>query len=96
MKRELCNSVTSFIFDEAGTNTVFGLGVLTSAMMLLGVSLDQANGWRSKTGMQIAGDAAAMAGAAQLPDEAAAIEMAVRVANMNLSLIHISEPTRPY
>ena len=76
--------VKRFHTDEEGSATVLGLFFFLSAAIIMGMALDQANGWRARTQMQIATDAAALAGAANLDDTVKARALAVQVANMNL------------
>ncbi|MFU8823913.1 pilus assembly protein TadG-related protein [Yoonia sp.] len=70
--------------DQDGSATVLGLFFFLMSAVVLGLALDNANGWRIKTQMQVATDAAALAGAANLNDRAKARELALQVANMNL------------
>jgi hypothetical protein len=78
------NSKSNFIADEEGSATILGLFFFLSSAVILGLALDQANGFRVQTQMQIATDAGALAGAAHLNDEEHARSLAVEVANMNL------------
>ncbi|MFQ1701244.1 Tad domain-containing protein [Loktanella agnita] len=85
MAKSLRNKIHSFKTDEDGGATIAGLFFTLFALCIMGLALDQANGWRIRTKMQIATDAASLAGAANLHDETIARQIAMTVANMNLS-----------
>ena len=72
---------------ERGSGTVSGLMWTLAALMIIGLSLDGANGRRIKVELQVATDAAALAGVLQLPDTAAAVAEAQKVAAMNLGSV---------
>lgn len=83
--------VERFRGDENGSATVLGLFFFIATAVILGLALDQANGWRVRTRMQIATDAAALAGAANLDDLANARAIALEVANRNLPDLYAIE-----
>ena len=88
---DMTTRVQRFRGDETGSATVLGLFFFIATAVILGLALDQANGWRVRTQMQIATDAAALAGAANLDDLANARTIALEVANRNLPTLYAIE-----
>ncbi len=85
MNHKLKNSTRLFLSNEDGTATVAGLSFLITGLMITGLALDQASGWKTHTQMQIAADAAALAGSANLDDPDYAQEIALETAQRNLT-----------
>ena len=82
-------SLPTFIKEEDGVATVHGIYWLVAMLLLSGVALDGANGWRIKAQVRAATDAASLAAARHLDDVDAARTAAVDVAAMNLpSALH--------
>ena len=73
-----------FLSDQDGSATVTGIYFFLTAAIITGLAVDQANGWRIKTQLQAATDAAALAGAANLSTPELARTLAHNVAKMNL------------
>ena len=65
--------------------THLALVLLILIMLFSGLSLDTSNAWRTRLTLQAAADAAAHAGAMELPDENVALESALELAADNLS-----------
>lgn len=74
----------AFRRSEDGAVTIFGLYTFLISMMVLGLALDRANGWRVRTQLQNASDAAALAAAANLNDIDFARQVAMETARRNL------------
>ncbi len=74
----------SFRSDVRGSATIFGLYMFLVAVFVLGIALDRANGWRVRQQLQVASDAAALAGAANLNDLTYAKAIAVETGRRNL------------
>ncbi len=74
-----------FLRDEQGMVTHLALVLMVLIMLFSGLSLDTSNAWRTRLMLQTAADAAAHAGAMELPDETAALESALELAVDNLS-----------
>ena len=84
MTAENTSRLGQFFRDTDGSATAGGIVFLLTSAVVLGLALDQANGWRVRTQMQVAADAAALAGSALLDDPAMAKATALVVANKNL------------
>ena len=89
VKQKLLDTVrpftgSSFRKDESGAATVFGLYMVMVGMVVLGIALDRTNGWRVRTQLQVASDAAALAAAANLDDLDVATHIAMETARRNL------------
>ncbi|NOX41128.1 MAG: hypothetical protein GXP05_11620 [Alphaproteobacteria bacterium] len=78
-------AVGGFIGDERGFVTHFALTVLILILLFSGLSLDSANSWRVRDMLQTAADAAARAGAMDLPNEATAMDSVLELAGDNLT-----------
>lgn len=70
--------------DAGGGAAIWSVLWLIVFLMLGGVAVDVTNAHRARAQLQAAADAAALAAAAQLPDEAAGRETALTLAQMNL------------
>lgn len=75
---------TKIARNEEGSVTVQGLLWFVAAMMLSGIVIDGANGWRTRTQLSVAADAAALAAAQHLDDVELARTAALTVARANL------------
>ena len=68
---------------EDGVSTVVVVLALTALLATGSLAVDVGNIWVVRTRLQHAADAAALAGAAVLPDEAAVVSGAVKYAELN-------------
>lgn len=84
MSHNVHSKIEQFRNDEDGSATVMGLSFFLTAAIIMGLSLDQANAWRNQTQIQIAADAAALAGSANLSDATQARTIALQTARLNL------------
>jgi len=71
--------------DERGFVTHFALTVFMLILLFSGLSLDSSNSWRVRDMLQTAADAAARAGAMDLPNEAKAMDSVLELAGDNLT-----------
>ncbi|MGJ8610134.1 MAG: pilus assembly protein TadG-related protein [Octadecabacter sp.] len=71
--------------DDEGAVTILGLFFFMASLMIVGLALDGANGWRARAQLQVATDASALAAAANLDNIEYARSLALDVANRNLS-----------
>jgi len=77
----------TFVTDEGGMVTHLALVVLMIVLLFSGIAVDSTNAWRVKYILQTAADAAAHAAIMKLPDENAALDAALELANDNLAPI---------
>lgn len=84
MQAEPKTKASKFLRQDAGTASIWGLGLTVATMLVGGLALDGSNAWRVQRKMQAASDAAALAAAQKLPDIDAARAMALEVAQKNL------------
>lgn len=70
--------------DSRGGATIWSICWMLAFLVLGGVAIDAANAWRVRAQLLATVDAAALAGAMQLPDEEAAVERAVALAEVNM------------
>ncbi len=82
---EVSGFFKGFIGDERGFVTHFALTTLILILLFSGLSLDSANSWRVRDMLQTAADAAARAGAMDLPNESKAMDSALELAGDNLT-----------
>ena len=75
---------TSFWQDDRGAGTLFGLLWFVLLVGITGMAVDITDGLRNRTMLQATADAAALAGAIDLPDQAAAVATAVSYAADNM------------
>ena len=80
----LCGDCRKFLNDEHGGGTVMGLLWFMLLVGITGMAVDTTNGFRSRTMLQATADAAALAAAIDLPDQAAAVATAVSYAVENM------------
>ncbi|MGB3406930.1 MAG: pilus assembly protein TadG-related protein [Jannaschia sp.] len=78
------SQLKTFLRNEDGVATVHGIYWLIAMLMVGGVALDAANGYRVKAQMRVATEAASLAAARHLDDLDLAREAAVTIAAMNL------------
>ena len=75
---------TSFWQDDRGAGTLFGLLWFVLLVGITGMAVDITDGLRNRTMLQATADAAALAGAIDLPDQAAVVATAVAYAAENM------------
>ncbi len=75
---------TSFWQDDRGAGTLFGLLWFILLVGITGMAVDVTDGLRNRTMLQATADAAALAGAIDLPDGSAAVATAVSYAADNM------------
>lgn len=73
-----------FLADQRGTGTTFLLAMLPATFALAGLAIDGASVYREHDRLQATADAAALAGAADLPDQGKAIAAAKSYAEKNM------------
>ena len=76
--------IHQFADNEAGAGTVMGLLWFALLVGITGMAVDITDGFRNRTMLQATADAAALAGAIDLPDESAAVATAVTYAVDNM------------
>ena len=76
--------IHEFANNEAGAGTVMGLLWFILLVGITGMAVDITDGLRNRTMLQATADAAALAGAIDLPDQAAAVATAVSYAADNM------------
>lgn len=74
-----------FLRDDRGGYTVWSLIWFMLYLAIGGLAVDVSNAYRLKTGLQATADAAALAGVMALPDEGAAVDQALWLANVNMA-----------
>jgi len=74
-----------FLDDEQGAGTIMGLLWFMLLVGITGMAVDVTDGFRSKTMLQATADAAALAGAIDLPDEATVVATAVAYSDTNMA-----------
>ncbi len=72
--------MSMFLADQRGGGTIMGLLWFMLLVGITGMAVDTTNGFRSRTMLQATADAAALAAAIELPDQAAAVATAVAYA----------------
>ena len=60
--------ISGFADDESGNATLWSLTWLLGFALMAGLAIDSTNGWRNKTMLQSTADAAALAGAMDIPN----------------------------
>ncbi len=78
-----------FLNDELGGGTIMGLLWFILLVGITGLAVDTINGFRNRTMLQAAADAAALGGAIDLPAAASAVTSAVAYSTDNM-------PAAPY
>lgn len=73
-----------FVGQTDGAGTATSLFAIVGTLMIGGLAVDQANGWRVNTQLQVAADASALVAAAHISDPDRARQMAVDLAAINL------------
>ncbi len=76
--------MSRFLADQRGAGTIMGLLWFMLLVGITGMAVDGTNGFRSRTMLQATADAAALAAAIELPDQAAAVATAVAYAAENM------------
>ncbi len=76
--------MSRFLADQRGGGTIMGLMWFMLLVGITGMAVDTTNGFRSRTMLQATADAAALAAAIDLPDQAAAVATAVSYAAENM------------
>jgi len=76
--------MSRFLADQRGAGTIMGLLWFMLLVGITGMAVDTTNGFRSRTMLQATADAAALAAAIELPDQAAAVATAVAYAAENM------------
>ena len=79
-----CVPVTRFLADQRGAGTIMGLLWFMLLVGITGMAVDTTDGFRNRTMLQATADAAALAGAIDLPDQAAVVATAVTYAAENM------------
>ncbi len=87
----LCGMCRKFLNDELGGGTIFGLLWFMLLVGITGMAVDSTNGFRNRTMLQATADAAALAGAISLTNEAAAVATAVSYSVDNMSGAHYGD-----
>ena len=80
----MCAPVTRFLADQRGAGTIMGLLWFMLLVGITGMAVDVTDGFRNRTMLQATADAAALAGAIDLPDQAAVVATAVTYAAENM------------
>jgi len=80
----ICAPVTRFLADQRGAGTIMGLLWFMLLVGITGMAVDTTDGFRNRTMLQATADAAALAGAIDLPDQAAVVATAVTYAAENM------------
>ncbi len=75
---------SQFWRDEQGAGTVFGLLWFALLVGICGLAVDATNGFRSRTMLQATADAAALAGAIDLPNNSEVVDTAVAYSVENM------------
>ena len=78
--------MSRFFTDQRGGGTIMGLIWFMLLVGITGMAVDSTNGFRSRTMLQATADATALAGAIDLPDEAAAVATAVAYSVENMGI----------
>ena len=76
--------INQFANNEAGAGTIMGLLWFALLVGITGMAVDVTDGFRNRTMLQATADSAALAGAIDLPDQAAAVATAVAYATENM------------
>ena len=76
--------INQFANNEAGAGTIMGLLWFALLVGITGMAVDVTDGFRNRTMLQATADSAALAGAIDLPDNAAAVATAVTYAVDNM------------
>ena len=84
-----------FRTDETGAGTILGLLWFMLLVGITGMAVDVTNGFRSRTMLQATADAAALAGAIDLPDQAAAVATAISYADENMPSVAYGDVLDP-
>jgi len=84
-----------FLDDQRGMVTYLALVVVLLVILFSGMSLDTANARHTRQVLQTAADAAASAAVMDLPDQKAALETALKLANANLTGASIDSAVTP-
>ncbi len=79
-----CAPMSWFLADQRGAGTIMGLMWFMLLVGITGMAVDTTNGFRSRTMLQATADAAALAAAIDLPDEAVAVATAVAYSADNM------------
>lgn len=74
----------SFVADESGGGTIFGLFWFALLVGICGLAVDITNGFRSRTMLQATADATALAAAIDLPTKSTVVSSAVTYASDNM------------
>jgi len=74
----------SFVQDEFGGGTIWGLVWFILFVGICGLAVDITDGYRTRTMLQSTADATALAGAIELPNEGAAVATAVNYSTDNM------------
>ena len=80
----LCAPMSRFLADQRGGGTIMGLLWFMLLVGITGMAVDTTNGFRNRTMLQATADAAALAAAIDLPDQAAVVTTAVTYAAENM------------
>ncbi|MCH8168812.1 MAG: hypothetical protein IIC03_12920 [Proteobacteria bacterium] len=76
--------MTRFLADQRGAGTIMGLLWFMLLVGITGMAVDVTDGFRNRTMLQATADAAALAAAIDLPDQAAVVTTAVTYAAENM------------
>ena len=76
--------MSRFLADQRGGGTILGLLWFMLLVGITGMAVDVTDGFRNRTMLQATADSAALAGAIDLPDQAAAVATAVAYATENM------------
>jgi len=79
------NFFRNFSKDESGSGHYMGVGAIALGGIIYGVALDTVNAVNRAEELQVAADAAALAAAANIDDQSAAVSAALQTVNLNLS-----------
>ncbi len=91
----LCAPMSRFFADQRGAGTIMGLLWFMLLVGITGMAVDVTNGFRSRTMLQATADAAALAGAIDLPDQAAAVATAVAYSDGNMPTAMYGDVLQP-
>ena len=81
-----------FVQDEFGGSSNLGLFVTLFCLLMSGIMLDTANGWRIHSQLQVTTDVATLAASQHLDDPALARQIAIQVAELNMSSASLGAP----